>query len=106
VDAIRDLLAAHNAAPYPPDLPGGAEVEGVSLVMLDADVAGAAAAYLGAGSLRRDQWLALREAAADARVVLPRLTGEAWLYFARLYALARAVLRHDPDGAEPPPAAG
>jgi hypothetical protein len=99
VDAVRDLLDAHNAAPYPAELSGGAEVEGVSLVMLDADVAGLAAAYLGAGALRQDQWLALRDAAADARAVLPSLSGEAWLYFARLYALARAVLRDAPDGA-------
>lgn len=97
MESVRDLLAAHNDAPYPEDLPGGVEVDGVSLVMLDADIAGLATAYVGDGTLRRDQWLALRDAAADARAVLPRLTGEAWLYFARLYALARAVLRDAPD---------
>lgn len=96
MDSVRDLLAAHNDAPYPADLSGGVEVDGVSLVMLDADIAGLATAYLGDGALRSDQWLTLRDAAADARAVLPGLTGEAWLYFARLYALAQAVLRDAP----------
>ena len=39
---VRDLLDAHNAAPYPPELSGGDEVAGVALVMLDADIAGLA----------------------------------------------------------------
>jgi hypothetical protein len=98
MQAVRDLLATHNAAPYPADLSGGAEVAGVALVMLDADIAGLATAFLGAGgTLRPDQWFTLREAAADARGVLAELSGESWVYFGRLYALARAVLRHAPD---------
>jgi hypothetical protein len=97
MDSVRDLFDAHADAPYPPELSGGDEVEGVSLVMLDADIAGLAAAYLGTGgALRADQWHTLRESAADARAVLPRLAGDAWVYFGRLYALAQAMLRAAP----------
>jgi hypothetical protein len=35
--------------------------------------------------------------AAVARVIVPGLTGEAWVYFARLYALSQAMLRTAPD---------
>ena len=96
--AVRDLLDAHNAAPYPSELSGGDEVEGVALVMLDADIAGLAAAYVGTGgALRPDQWFTLRESLADARAVMPHLTGEAWVYFGRLYMLGRAMLRTAPE---------
>ncbi|MFL5583046.1 MAG: hypothetical protein ACJ8AO_21980 [Gemmatimonadaceae bacterium] len=96
-DTVRDLLAAHSASDYPEELAGGEEVDGVALVMLDADVAGLAAAFLGAGgTLRPDQWFTLRECAADARAVVPQLEGDAWVYFARLFVLARAMLKFAP----------
>ena len=99
-DSIRDLYETHVAAPYPADLAGGAEVEGIALIMLDADIAGLAASYLGGGgAMRPDQWFALRESVADARTVLTHLRGEAWVYFGRLYALGQAMLRYAPDGA-------
>ncbi|MGZ8413707.1 MAG: hypothetical protein ACXWZS_12765 [Gemmatirosa sp.] len=98
IDSVRDLLEAHAAAPYPTDLSGGDEVAGVALVLLDADIAGLATAYVGAGgTLRADQWFTLRECAADARAVVSQLSGESWVYFGRLYALAQAVLRDAPD---------
>ena len=97
-ESVRDLLDAHNAAPYPPELSGGDEVAGVALVMLDADIAGLAAAYVGTGgALRADQWFTLRESLADARAVMPHLTGDAWVYFGRLYMLARAMLKTAPE---------
>jgi hypothetical protein len=97
MQAVRDLLDAHAAAPPPPELSGGGEVAGVSLVLLEADLAGLAASYLATGgALRRDQWFTLRECAEDARSVLPALSGDAWLYVGRLYALAQAMLRTAP----------
>ncbi|MDF1501816.1 hypothetical protein [Roseisolibacter sp. H3M3-2] len=102
MQTVRDLLDAHNAAAFPAELPAGTEAHGVALVLLDADIAGLAAAYLGAGgALPAAQWRALREAAGVARAVVPGLTGAAWVYFGRLYALAQAVLRDAPaaDGA-------
>lgn len=96
MESVRDLLAAHDVASYP--LPGGDEVEGAALVLLDADIAGLATSYLAhEGTLPAEQWRVLRECAAVARVVVPSLTGEAWVYFARLYALTQAMLRSAPD---------
>lgn len=101
MNTVRDLLSAHTEAPYPPDLSGDDEVAGVALVMLDADIAGLAASFLGAGgTLRPDQWWTLRECAADAKAVVPQLTGEAWVYFGRLYALTQAMLRLAPGAPE------
>ena len=98
--SVRDLLDAHNAAAFPAELSAGDEVSGVALVLLDADIAGLAAAYLGAdGALPPEQWRTLRESAAVVRAVVPGLTGEAWVYFGRLHALAQAMLRAAPDAA-------
>lgn len=98
MESVRDLLEAHDVAPYPTDLSGEDEVAGVALVLLDADIAGLAASYLeNGGELAVEQWQVLEECAAVARVVVPGLTGDAWVYFVRLYALAQAMLRGAPD---------
>lgn len=98
MQSVRDLLDARRAASYPAELSEGEEVGGIALVMLDADIDGLAAAYLASGgTLRSDQWFTLRQCVADVRSVLPRLSGEPWVYFARLFALAQAMLRTAPD---------
>ena len=98
MESVRDLLDAHDIAPYPTGLVDGDEVAGVALVLLDADIAGLAASYLeNGGVLPAEQWRVLGECAAVARVIVPNLRGDAWVYFARLYALAQAMLRGAPD---------
>ena len=97
METVRDLVATHGAAPYPSELVGSAEVGGVALILLDADITGFATTFLeNGGALRPDQWRMLRDCAADARTVVPQLTGEAWVYFGRLYALSQALLRAEP----------
>jgi hypothetical protein len=99
-DSVRDLYETHSGAPYPPALSGDAEIAGVSLVILDSDISGLAQSFIATdGALRRDQWLTLQDSLMHARTVLPALTGESWVYFARLYALGQAMLRARPDGA-------
>ena len=98
MESVRDLLDAHDVAPYPAALSDADEIAGVALVLLDADIAGLAASYLeNGGELPAEQWRVLNECAAVARVVVPNLRGDAWVYFARLYALAQAMLRGAPD---------
>ena len=103
---LHALLAAHVGAEFPAALAGGASVADVSPAMLEADVTTLATAFVATfegtgGTLRADQWWTLRECAADARTLVPKLTGEDWVYFARVYAIAQAVLRHAPDGSAP-----
>jgi len=98
MESVRDLLDAHDSARFPGGLSDDDETAGAALVLLDADIAGLAAAYLEQGGvLPLEQWRVLIECAAVARVVVPSLRGDAWVYFARLYALAQAMLRGAPD---------
>ena len=98
MESVRDLLEAHDSARFPPGLSDDDEIAGAALVLLDADIAGLAASYLEQGGvLPLEQWRVLSECAAVARVVVPSLRGDAWVYFARLYALAQAMLRGAPD---------
>ena len=99
MELIRDLLATHLTAGYPATLGGGAEIEGISLILLDADIAGLAESFLSSGSLRSDQRFILRQCVADSMSVLPSLRGDEWVYFARLHALAQALLRSAPSDA-------
>ena len=74
---------------------------GVALALLDADISSLAATYLeNGGALPEEQWRALAECAAVARVIVPGLAGDAWVYFARLYALSQAMLRTAPDATQ------
>ena len=98
MESVRDLLNAHDDARFPAELSDGDEIAGVALVLLDADISELAGSYLAQeGVLTDEQWRALSECAAVARVVVPNLRGDAWVYFARLYALAQAMLRHAPE---------
>jgi len=98
MESVRNLLEAHDSARFPAELSDGDEIAGVALVLLDADIAGLAASYLEQGGmLPAEQWRVLGECAAVARVVVPNLQGDAWVYFARLYALAQAMLRGAPE---------
>jgi hypothetical protein len=98
MDSVRDLFDMHSAASYPPALAGDAEVAGISLIILDSDITGLAQSFIAAeGILRSDQWSTLRDCLAHARTILPALSGESWMYFARLYALGQAMLRSGRD---------
>jgi hypothetical protein len=98
-DSVRDLFETHSGTSYPPALSGDAEVAGISLIILDSDITGLAQSFIATGgALRADQWFTLRECLDHARTILPALTGESWVYFARLYALGQAMLRSRRDG--------
>lgn len=101
MESIRNLYETHLAAGYPPGLAGDAEIEGVALILLDADIVGLAEAFLASdGQLRPDQWYTLRQCRVVTHVVLPHLVGGEWVYFARLHALVQALLRSSPESAE------
>src|SRR5699024_4208215 len=72
MESVRDLLAEHDVAAYPAELSVGDEASDVALAMLDADIAALAATYIeNRGALPVEQWRALIECAAVARVIVP-----------------------------------
>jgi hypothetical protein len=92
-DEVRRALVDHTAAPFPVRL-GGEEIAGVEVVMLDADVAGCVAIWLGnKGSLDDERRRVLQERLDDLDRVLPLLDVPSEReYFERLRRLAASVL--------------
>jgi len=90
---IAQLWQQHQGATFPADC-RGEEVDGIDLVMLDADTAGCISCFLTSSgqldSKRREILVACRR---DLDQVLPQLQGHASVYYGRLRALAEAVLK-------------
>ncbi len=91
---IRDLWEAHVAAPFPGRF-RDEEVDGIDLVMLDADIAGCVSTFLSRdGALDAGRFRSLRLRAAEAVRFLSAVDDPQGLrYVARLLELARRVLR-------------
>lgn len=89
----RRLWGEHLSAPFPSRL-RGEEIEGVDMVMLDADIAGCIDAWLGRGGRLDEQrrgWL--KSCREDLRRVMRALDDpEERAYYERLDALARLAL--------------
>ena len=97
LDERRQLVAPlwerHLARPFPPRL-RGEEIEGVDMVLLDADIAGCTQTWLKSSTdldtMRRG---ALRDCLGDLDTVLPQLSDpEEAAYYAGLRELAVGVL--------------
>jgi hypothetical protein len=91
-DRLRQLWQEHERAPFPEGLAG--EINGVDLVMIDADIAGAIASSVDAPrNLDPTSRQVLVLCRADLERVLPHLgnTPEG-IYFARLAAMADLAL--------------
>jgi hypothetical protein len=98
VQPVVDLLSTHLTSKYPRSLAPDAEVERISLAVLDSDVTGIAQAFIkSGGSLSDDEWRTLRQCAVATKAVLPGLSQDAWIYFARLHAMTQALLRGASD---------
>jgi hypothetical protein len=92
-DRVQELWRTHLAEPFPEEWLGES-IEGVELVLLDADVAGCVSTWLGSSSKldqQHHQWL--RESRRDLDHVLAYLEGTpAAGHFVRLVAMADLVL--------------
>jgi hypothetical protein len=88
---IVEFLESHLKAPFPPGAHdfhfGDVDVE-----VLDAEVVGLAQSYLKAGRLAPEQREILEGCVADLRRIVAALPDDTRDYFARLHALAVAVL--------------
>jgi hypothetical protein len=89
---VRRLWEEHMAAPFPDCR--GEEIDGVDLVLVDADLAGCVMHFLG-DRFRDDdfQLRILRQVAGELDRIVPKMSGEAGEYFECDARLAHATLR-------------
>ena len=87
---IEQLLQQHFALPYP----GHDLLPDSDLELLDADVVGLATSYLDEGSLKEHESGMLRRCLVELEAIVPRLQGDAQVYFKGLRAIAAAVLQN------------
>jgi hypothetical protein len=105
MDEIQRLWAEHTRTPFPADC-RGEQIEGIELVLLDADIAGCVSTFLGSSGRLDDQRIEnLVQCKRHIDLVLLQMKEPGLMYFARLRDLAQAVLaRLKPSSAEPPDA--
>jgi hypothetical protein len=87
---INQLWQEHLRDAFPSGC-AGTEIDGVDLVLLDADTAGLVSHVVGGATLSPVQTRILRKLIADFDRVLPQLPSHAQSYFARLATIARAL---------------
>jgi hypothetical protein len=91
-DDLRRRWAAHLALPFPADL-AGEELDGVDLVLLDADTAGYIQTFIGDLGWRDfEVRKSLKRCLCELDVILPGLPVQAIGYFRALRDLAALVL--------------
>jgi len=93
-DEIRHLWKQHLDRPFPPRM-RGEEIDGVDMVLVDADIAGCVQTWLGSSSsLDAGRIEVLRKCKGDLERVLPHLLDPHEAdYYAALHDLAVAVLQ-------------
>jgi hypothetical protein len=89
---VDELWQEHLAAPFPKGF-HGKDVNGIDLVMLDANIAGCIDTFLERGTLNLYQLAMLGLSYRDVSYVIPILDEEGAAYFWRLERLAELVLK-------------
>ncbi|MEU7901655.1 hypothetical protein [Actinoplanes sp. NPDC049118] len=94
---VAELWSAHGHAAFPARL-RSADVSGIDMVTLDADVAGCVSVWLrNGGNIDDRRWEILAARERELTRVLPALTGEEAAYCQRLRDMA-VVLMDSPGG--------
>ena len=89
---VARLWQAHCGAPFPDRLKS-ADVVGIEMVTLDADVSGCVSAWLkGGGSIDPRRWGILASRERELQRVVPALSGHEAAYCRRLLSLTELVL--------------
>ena len=89
---IERLWREHESAAFPRGC-RGKDVEGVDLVMLDADVAGCVHTFVSRGNLNLFQTAILGLCYRNLTYLIPMLSEEGRTYYSRLELLAELVLK-------------
>jgi len=90
--SIEQLWREHKLAAFPQGY-GGKDVNGVDLVMLDADVAGCVDTFCSGGNLNLYQTAMLGLCYRNLTYLIPMLSEEGRTYYSRLELLAELVLK-------------
>ncbi|MDT9594115.1 hypothetical protein RDV89_13615 [Nocardioides zeae] len=90
VAALAASVTRHRARPFPDCR--GVEIDGVDLVLVDADLAGCVDALLSSAGRSPQHEVELRRVVADLERVVPLLPAEWVPYFAAARDLGRAAL--------------
>lgn len=92
MDRVRRLWRMHKAAPFPPQVQA-AQVEGVDLVQLDADLAECIIEWIGSGGrLGAERQVVLAQLMAAADLVMPSLPPDERVRYRRLQRMAAPAL--------------
>jgi hypothetical protein len=89
--ALVDDWNAWRACDFPAGL-AGLEIDGVDVTSIDTFAAGCLDTYFDLGRLDERRTSVLEDCAQDLERILPRLTGEASVYFSQLAGLCLGVL--------------
>ena len=89
---IEQLWREHESAAFPQGY-RGKDVNGVDLVMLDADVAGCVDTFCSGGNLNLYQTAMLGLCYRNLTYLIPMLSEEGRAYYSRLELLAKLVLK-------------
>ena len=89
---LDQLWHQHLAAAYPTESTD-LEVVDVDPVLIDSAIAGCVDTYLKTGALDTKRRQVLTESVRELETLMPRLTGEAHLYFDRLKRMGDIILR-------------
>ena len=92
-ELIRRLWTEHMAAPFP-QAAYAIEIDGISLVGLDADAAGIVQSAAEGSALLPHQVTALGPTLQEINRVVPVLAGDVRSYFERLQTAIRAIERN------------
>lgn len=98
--AVAELWEAHTQAPFPGRL-RSVDVAGVSMVLLDSNVAGCVSTWLHRdGNIDDGRWDILAACEQELRRVIPELDDDEAAYYQRLLDMAVLVLKA-PDDSSP-----
>ena len=94
MNEIKRLWVEFATRPFPPELTGSEEIDGINLVSLDTFAAGCIDTFLERKvCLDAQRTLALEQCVRELAIIERKLTGDAKAYFVELRILSEKVLR-------------
>jgi hypothetical protein len=94
MNEIKRLWVEFDARPFPPELTGAEEIDGINLASLDTFAAGCIDTFLERKAcLDAQRTLVLEQCVRELAIIERNVTGDAKAYFVELRILSEKVLR-------------